>query len=142
MKNCHIQSLDYALAYHASAVTPIGVITCGGRTPDWKKRKECVRLTNKNTWEPFPSMNEERVTFDLVVFGDILVAFESQKYTFEFEKINWRNGDKWEMPSWKLNRAFYRSCITKWDDENVLITGGRKLDGNWVSNTGISLSRS
>ena len=134
-KTCHIQSLDYALAYHASVVTPIGVITCGGRTPDLKIRNDCFHLTNRNTWEPFPSMNEGRESFDLFVVGDILVAYDPKGNTFE--RINWRNGDKWQMPVWTLNRPFYWSCVTKWDDENVLITGGR----NRVSITCISLLR-
>lgn len=134
---CHIQSLDYELGYHASAVTPIGVITCGGRISKGRGRKECVRLTDKNTWKSFPSMNEARESFDLVVVGDFLVAFEPHEYTFE--KINWRNGSQWELPIWKFNRAFYGSCVTKWDDENVLITGGRKLKSN-VSNRYINLT--
>ena len=84
-KTCNIPSLDYQLYGHASVVTPIGVITCGGRISGYRDTNKCVRLTDKNTWEPFPSMKSRRYTFDMVVVGDILVAFGINT----FEKINW-----------------------------------------------------
>ena len=122
-------------------MTPIGVITCGGRNRKsyGRRRRECVRLTDKNSWEPFPSMNEARESFYLVVVGDFLVAFEPIKLTFE--KINWRRGGKWELPIWVLNKKFYQSCVTKWDDESILITGVRKWT-SLVCNIYINLPRS
>ena len=134
-KTCLIQSLDYKLHFHASVVTPNGVITCGGVLYHGRTNK-CVRLTVKNTWEPFPSMNIPRYEFDMVVVGDMLVAFNSSLESHTFEMINWRNNNKWE--SVKMNKEFYSSCIAKWDDENVLIIGGRKT-AHGVSNINIKL---
>ena len=48
--------------------------------------------------------------------------------------INWRNNNKWE--SVEMNKEFYSSCVAKWDDENVLITGGKKT-AHGVSNINI-----
>ena len=141
-KTCNISSLDYQLYGHASVVTPIGVITCGGRISGYRETNKCVRLTDKNTWEPFPSMNIRRYAFDMVVVGDILVAFQgrnsmywSSSHSNTFEKINWKNGDKWELV--KMNRTFYDPCVTKWDDENILIAGGRSTRYS-VSNTSMA----
>ena len=138
-KTCQTQSLDYKLHFHASVVTPNGVITCGGipqsHGVSHGRTNKCVRLTVKNTWEPFPSMNNPRYEFDMVVVGDMLVAFNSSLESHTFEMINWRNNNKWE--SVKMNKEFYSSCIAKWDDENVLITGGRKT-AHGVSNININ----
>ena len=146
-KTCHINSLDYELACHASAVTPIGVITCGGMSPLYEERKKCFRLSKQNTWESFPSMNNDHnscfnsiLSFQMIVLGDILVAIDSnypiveQNY-LSIEKINWRVGDKWEsidMSSFDRNIiSFDGSCVTKWSEEEIIITGGQ----NPVSNT-------
>ena len=92
-KTCHIESLDYELAFHASAVTPMGVITCGGMSPLLIERKKCFRLSNQNTWESFPSMNNDHnscfnsiLSFQMIVLGDILVAIDS-KFRFTFGKL-------------------------------------------------------
>ena len=115
-------------------MTPIGVITCGGEASNEKSRKDCFRLTNKNTWEPFPSMNKARDYMDMVLIGDVLVVKDSHEDTFE--KINIRNGDKWELV--KMNRTFhYSSCLTKWDEESIFITGGIRD----VSNSNINLPK-
>ena len=146
-KTCHIKSLDYELAYHASAVTPIGVITCGGMSPFYEKRKKCFRLSNQNTWESFPSMNNYhnsflsfKNSFQMIVLGDILVAIDlnypivEQNY-LGIEKINWRVGGRWEsidMSSFdRSDISFDGSCVTKWSEEDIIIIGG----GNPVSNT-------
>ena len=81
-KTCHIKSLDYELAFHASAVTPMGIITCGGMSPHYIERKKCFRLSNQNTWESFPSMNSNHnslafQSFQMIMLGDILVAYDS-----------------------------------------------------------------
>ena len=148
-KSCHIQSLDFALCEHASVVTPIGVITCGGSLYTHTSRKECFRLTNTNTWVPFPSMNKIRYEFSMVVVGDILVAFGSNFALVggsgdTFEKINWTNGEKWELvmiDGWWMNRAFYLPCITKWDDENILIIGGRRTWNSVTIHTMLSATK-
>ena len=125
-KSCQIQSLDHGWATHGSVVTPIGVITCGGKTTNWSMRRECVRLSDQNTWESFPSMNEGGFIYDMVVIGDIILAFlhlGSSGFDVDgFEKINWRDGEKWELI--KVDRKFSWPCITIWDDESILITGG------------------
>ena len=137
-KTCHIKSLDYEVAFHASAVTPMGVITCGGMSPLLIKRKKCFCLSNQNTWESFPSMNSNHnslafQSFQMIMLGDILVAYDStfpdvlQNYR-SIEIINWRDGDKWEsidMSSsyWK-DISYYGSCVTKWNDEEIIIIGG------------------
>ena len=129
-RTCLIQSLEQGLAFHASVVTPIGVITCGGRTFNGRERKvsrKCVILNNQNNWIPFPSLKKAPYNLQMVVLGDILVAIDP--FYDRYEKINWRNGDKWETI--KMVIKLYQPCITKWDDENILITGGRK---NRVSN--------
>ena len=129
-RTCDIQLLDQGLAFHASVVTPIGVITCGGRTSNGRERKvskKCFLLTNQNTWIPFPSLKKAPYNLHLVVLGDILVAIDP--FYDRYEKIDWRNGDKWELI--KMAIKLYKPCITKWDDENILITGGRN---NRVSN--------
>ena len=131
-KMCPIRSLDEGLIYHASVVTPIGVITCGGATPKGG-RNECTRLTNINTWEPFPSLNKVRrlassyQILHMVVVGDTVVAFET--YSRTFEKINWNTGEKWELV--KMNQEFYGPCVVNWDDENILIIGGHSNKSKW-----------
>ena len=138
-KTCHIQSLDDGLCGHASEVTPIGVITCGGWASNGKSRKDCFRLTDINTWESFPNMNKDRAAMDMILVGDILVVFASFNDD-TFEKINIRNGDKWESVT--MNKVFLDYCVTKWDEQSVLITGGKSLEGDHrsVSNTNINLS--
>ena len=127
-KTCPIQSLHHELAEHASVVTSIGVITCGGESPNFIRRNECIRLTDKNTWDPFPSIpsvKEGGVVHDMVVVGDVLVALVFIGYggfDYLIEKINWRNGETWQ--SNKINRRFFQPCITAWDDENIFIIGG------------------
>ena len=132
-KTCHIKPLDQGLERHASVVTPIGIITCGGKTiyGYYGYRNESARLTNRNTWGAFPSMNEARVDHHMVVVGDTLVAIDT--FWGKYEKINWRNGNKWE--SFKMKRYFICTCVTIWDEENVLITGTL----THVSNTTIDL---
>ena len=125
-KTCHIQPLDHGLTLHASVVSPIGVITCGGVTPNMRETNKCDRLKNKNTWEPFPSMNEARFDFDMVIVGETLISFGGYSDEDTYEKINWRNGDKWELV--KMNRKFSYTCVTYWDEESILITGG-KING-------------
>ena len=144
-ETCHIESLDYELAFHASAVTPMGVITCGGMSPLLIERKKCFRLSNQNTWESFPSMNSNHdsflafQSFQMIVLGDILVAYDSkfpsvsQNYR-SIEKINWRDGDKWESidmsSSYWNDIPSHGSCVTKWSEEEIIIIGGQ----NPVSN--------
>ena len=139
-KTCYIKSLDYGLSSHASAVTPIGVITCGGISPFLETRKKCFRLSNQNTWESFPSMNKNHdsflspQSFQMIVLGDILVAYDSsyssvaQNY-ISIEKINWRVGDKWEsidMSSFDRNDIpRIGSCVAKWSEEDIIIIGGQ-----------------
>ena len=127
-KTCPIQSLHHELAEHASVVTSIGVITCGGESPNFIRRNECFRLTDKNTWDPFPSIpsvKEGGVVHDMVVVGDVLVALVFIGYggfDYAIEKINWRNGDTWQFI--KIDGRFFRPCVTTWDDENIFIIGG------------------
>merc|ERR1712136_215933 len=115
--------------------TPIGVITCGGsiynetRKDKEERKQECVMLTNKNTWGYFPSMKKARSEFDMAVVGETLIAFGGYNVEDEFEKINWRNGEEWELI--KMNRKFHHPCVTKWDEENILLIGG---DRDLVSN--------
>ena len=125
-------------------MTKIGVIACGGFEGKYSKnygRKACVRLTNRNTWETFPSLNKDRLDFDMIAMGDVLVAIEKGDDTFEM--INLRNRKKWETI--QMDRKFYSSCFTKWDDENIIATGGEKkfpMDGKgfaWVSCTNINI---
>ena len=137
-KSCRIQSLNYGLTYHASVVTPIGVITCGGKTLYGRARKECVRLTDQNTWVPFPSMNVPHFLFEIIVIGEILIAFGDDDSGNVFEMINWRSENKWKLIA--LSKTFLNPCVTKWNDENILITGGRKSVNkprHYVSNTNI-----
>ena len=140
-KTCHIKSLDYELAFHASAVTPMGVITCGGMSPLLIKRKKCFRLSNQNTWASFPSMNSIHnsvgafQSFQMIMLGDILVAYDSKSKNYRsIEKINWRDGDKWESidmsSSYWNDIPSYGSCVTKWSEEEIIIIGGQ----NPVSN--------
>ena len=119
------------MAALASVVTPDGIVTCGGQKLNGRK-KDCFRLTNQNTWEPFPSMNEARDFFNMVVLGDDIVAFGGAYNEDSYESIKWRNGDKWEVT--KMNKSFYNPCVTKWNEESIFITGGTK-GRNWVSNT-------
>ena len=108
-------------------MTPIGVITCGGGT-SYVSRKKCFRLSNNNTWEPFPSMNKLHYKSNMVVLGDILVAIDF--FPLLIEKINWENGDKWEIMDRLtfnvINHSIHHhySCVTKWNEENFIITGG------------------
>ena len=95
-KTCYIQPLDYEEYCLASAVTQIGVITCGGSHNGW--RKACVRLTNRNTWETFPSMNKAHFYFDMIAMGDVLVAFHKSGDTYEM--INLRNGGNGKSSRW------------------------------------------
>ena len=131
-KTCHIKSLNNEIAYHASVVTPIGVVTCGGETANGNRTKDCFRLTNQNNWEMFPSMNIARDQFDVVVVGSILVAFGGYLNENTYEKINWRNGEKWDVTN--TNQSFYRPCVTKWNEESIFITGGTNKRWN-VSNS-------
>ena len=133
-KTCHIQSLDGGLCGHASEVTPIGVITCGGWASNGKSRKDCFRLTDINTWESFPNMNKDRAAMDMILVGDILVVFASFNDD-TFEKINIRNGKKWELV--KMNRTFSWPCVTKWNEESIFITGAHR----GVSNSDINLPK-
>ena len=111
---------------HGTVVTPIGVINCGGSISDsdWMISKDCFRLTKKNTWVPFPSMNKERHGMKMVVAGDTLIAFSYYGLGDNFEKINWRNGDNWEWVN--MDKALFNFCTTKWDDKNIIIIGGTK----------------
>ena len=131
--------MEDELAFHASAVTPMGVITCGGMSPLLIKRKKCFRLSNQNTWESFPSMNSIHnsagafQSFQMIMLGDILVAYDStfpdvlQNYR-SIEIINWRDGDKWESidmsSSYWNDIPSYGSCVTKWSEEEIIIIGG------------------
>ena len=71
----------------------------------------------------------------MIMLGDILVAYDSKSQNYRsIEKINWRDGDKWEsidMSSsyWK-DIPSYGSCVTKWSEEEIIIIGGQ----NPVSN--------
>ena len=131
-KTCNIKSLDNGLQDHASVVTPNGIVTCGGWTVKGKSNT-CFRLTNQNTWQPFPNMNFYRSNFHMVVLGDILVAIGGLFEEKTYEKINWKNGEKWEAAEMNVMRGSYEPCVTKWDEESVLITGG--TDSGHVSNS-------
>ena len=84
-------------------------------------------------------MNRAHFEFDMIAMGDVLVAFGN----YVFEMINLRYGKKWEII--QMDRTFWRPCVTKWDDENIIAIGGSKnVLGDdkrftWVSCTNINL---
>ena len=129
--------MEVGVTFHATVVTPKGIVTCGGlATYQDANRKDCFRLTTEATWELLPSMNKARAEFDMVVLGDDIVAFGGSSYEDSYEKINWRNGEKWEMT--KLRQKFYDPCVTKWNEESIFITGGSQ---SLVSNTSFKSSQ-
>ena len=145
-KTCVFPSVVVDLKEHGSVVTPIGVIICVDLVATSNgTRKECLRLTNSNAWERFSSMNRplyiipEPYIIDMVIVGDFLVSFSPHALHNEFEKIDIRNGDKWESVT--MNKVFLDYCVTKWDEQSVLITGGKSPEGDYisVSNTNIDL---
>ena len=103
-KTCYIQPLDYQRNFLVSAVTQIGVITCGGLPIG--KRFKCVRLTTRNTWETFPSLNRAHFEFDMIAMGDVLVAIET-KYGVNFASILFDKSKQKldrDMFNWHLQR--------------------------------------
>ena len=124
-KTCNIQSLNYGMEFHESVVTPIGVITCGGMTP-YIIRKKCFRLTNRNTWEQFPSLNRSHPRFDMIVLGDIIVAFDYDNHIMNILTNTIKLGPN-------LNVARYRHGCTRIRDDSLIVAGGFSHDDYLIS---------
>jgi len=77
-------------------------------------------------------MNNARSSFDMVVLADDIIAFGGYGYEDSYEMINWRKGDKWEVTH--MNQRFLFPCVTHWNEEGILITGGFKSRRTLVSN--------
>lgn len=124
---CNIAPFPRPSYAHSSAVTPIGVIACGGETPKEHltvnlTERDCYRLTKSNKWVLFPSLQKKRTYFSMKYMDGMLWAFggEHSKDTIEF--IELKNPTKWTSRVTPFKT--YGACVTELPNNRFLSIGG------------------
>ena len=135
--NCYIPDLPGPVFAHATVKTKHGIISCGGGCGDGSHHRQdgvckCYRLTLKNEWVPFPTMNKNRGHFFLEEGSGKLLAIGGRGDSMEW--IDIPNGKNWteEALPFSIVPIGGRPCIAKVNETHFLQTGGY-LGGRKVS---------
>ena len=117
--SCDVPSFPRASYTHASAVTPIGIVTCGGLA-----ERSCYRLSTENTWVSFPALNYLRAYFSMMYMDGFLWAIGGQHAKDSMEYIDLNNLDSSEWTVENTPFSLYGQCITEYPDNRFLLIGG------------------
>ena len=124
--SCGVPSFPRAIGGHGSAVTPIGIVACGGEngcgTSDCGT--SCYRLSTENKWVPFKSLKRTRAYFSMRYMDGFLWAIGGQhaKDSMEYIDLNNLDGSEWTVENTPF--SLYGQCITEYPDNRFLLIGG------------------
>ena len=124
--SCGVPSFPRPLYAHASAVTPIGIVTCGGLA-----ERSCYRLSAENTWVSFPALNYLRAYFSMMYMDGFLWAIGGVNARNSMEFIDVSNLDATEWTVEAINGAYspsniYGQCVTEYPNNRFLMVGGNE----------------
>ena len=131
--SCGVPSFPRPLYAHASAVTPIGVIACGGETPGgpYGGQTSCYRLSFENQWISFPALNHKRAYFSLKYMDGVLWAIGgvNARNSMEFIDVSNLDASEWAVESIDGASAplnIYGRCITEYPNNRFIMIGGNE----------------
>ena len=129
-RSCNLPQLPFRVRSHASAITPIGLVICGGFRIPGGDQKTCKRLTSSNQWEYFPSLKTFRWDLAMKYMNGKLWAIGGHG-SLSMEYIDITNPTLWTTESIPFDSR-YGSCITELPNRNnvnnrLLLIGG----GEW-----------
>ena len=128
--SCGVPSFPRPTYAHASAVTPIGIVACGGET-EIGHLTSCYRLSTENKWVAFPSLKHTRAYFSMKYMDGILWAIGGEKAKNSMEYIDLSNLDdnQWTVEDIQGAEApsnIYGPCITEYPGKRFLLIGGNE----------------
>ena len=125
---CNIPPFPTPIQLHASEATPNGIVICGGSPFPLS----CFRLSSKNEWVSFPSLNSPRLRFNMFYMNEKLWAIGGVGIVLgsvgrtSVEYIDPTKESQWtEIRPQPIHWSASHSCTTELSSNRVIETGGK-----------------